>query len=48
MPIDCPITWYWLVGLVGGLPVTEIPKSPWRLPDTGIVRFSCWPDTRSP
>ncbi len=46
--IDWPTTWYSLIGLVGGLPLTVRPKRPCRLPVTGIVRLSCWPATSCP
>ena len=39
---------YWLVGFIGGLPVTVRPNMLVRSPVTGIVSFSCWPCTSSP
>ena len=45
---DFPMIVYWLVGFIGGLPVTVNPYMPVRSPDTGIVSFSCWPRTSSP
>src|SRR5690348_12688381 len=46
--IDLPITWYCVVGLVGGLPAIVSPNRLWSVPVTGIVRLSCWFLTRSP
>src|SRR5262249_53829955 len=45
---DLPMIVYWLVGFIGGLPVTVRPNMLVRSPVTGMVSFSCCFATSSP